>query len=816
MTTTFLHENWTLRQIEPDCGFHRPQLKPQVPIPAAVPGCVHDALVEAGVIPDPFARRHEIGVQWVDQADWAYITTFEWENHGMPRQGLRFECLDTIAEVRLNGEVIATSDNYFLPVEVNVTGRLQVGSNTLEVLLKSAVKTGEDRRHAWFEKHGLPQEFVMFDERAFVRKPGYMSGWDWGPRLLGAGIPGAVSLVEFDHRIEDLAVTVRPNDDGTFTVKAFAKTTSPIPVTYSLIPGDGDTHAKETAPGEWQVEGTLWWPRGMGSQTLHEVRATIFGGQTESKWIGLREVRLSRQPDEIGESFEFIVNGKPLWICGANWIPNDSFPSRITPKDYQEQIARLADLNFNMLRVWGGGLYESEAFYDACDRAGILVWQDFPYACMYYPDDEEWQKSARVEAAYHVRRLRHRASLALWCGNNENLVMWHTKWGSPNLVPDRYYGEHLYDKALPEAVSELDSGRDYIASSPIGMTPDESVPLGKDRNAGMDRFGDSHYWDVWHGRGDWKHYSDSMARFSSEFGFASACSMPVWEEILSEDEQRVFPNDAVLHHDKTGKPWETFLGYVTSHYPEPMTLEDWVYYSQLNQRDAFRYGIEFFRRSAFCRGSLIWQANDCWPVTSWAVQDYGRNLKPAGFELERLYRPVMASIEYLAGDSKLSAWVSNDSASRYVGELHVSVVDTRTGTTLAEHRAPVSLDSNSRDCIFSLDTNGYETKTTAVCVALDMAERWTFLAEPKETICEPPMVRAEWHNCKLRVQVEGFVGEMVIWDPNDFDNVRCPILGQPGWRPVSGANRDFEFDAVTRPSIIRVRALGGSSQIQTA
>lgn len=816
MTTTFLHENWTLRQIEPDCGFHRPQLKPQVPIPASVPGCVHNALMDAGVIPDPFARRHEIGVQWVDQADWAFATTFEWESRGMARQALRFECLDTIAEVRLNGEVVATSDNYFLPVEVDVTGRLNVGSNTLEVVLKSAVKTGEDRRHAWFEKHGLPQEFVMFDERAFVRKPGYMSGWDWGPRLLGAGIPGSVSLVEFDHRIEDLAVMVEPNDDGTFTVRAVAQTTSPIPVTYSFIPGDGATHATETAPGEWRVEGTLWWPRGMGSQTLHEVRATIFGGQTESKCIGLREVRLSRQADEIGESFEFIVNGKPLWVCGANWIPNDSFPSRITPKDYQQQIARFAALNFNMLRVWGGGLYESEAFYDACDRAGILVWQDFPYACMYYPDDDAWQESARVEAAHHVRRLRHRASLALWCGNNENLVMWHTKWGSPNLVPDRYYGEHLYDKALPDVVSELDSGRDYIASSPIGMTPDETIPLGKDRNAGMDRFGDSHYWDVWHGRGDWKHYSDSMARFSSEFGFASACSMPVWEQILSEDEQRVFPNDAVLHHDKTGKPWETFLGYVTAHYPEPKTLEDWVYYSQLNQRDAFRYGIEFFRRSAFCRGSLIWQANDCWPVTSWAVQDYGRNLKPAGFELERLYRPVMVSVDYLAGAPKMNVWVSNDSGGRYAGELNISVVDTRDGAQLAEHKVAVALDANARECMFCLEGSAFETRTSAVCVSLDGAERWVLLAEPKEMICEPPKVKSDWYNGLLRVRVEGFVAEMVVWDPNDFANVRCPVIRQPGWKAVTGSNREFEFEAANPPSSIRVRTLGGSCEVRTA
>lgn len=794
MQITSLHSGWTLDLAYADPGYPRPQLKKLDPIPATVPGCVHLDLVANGIIPDPFNRRYEMGVQWVDEADWIYRLSFECcASHS--HRILRFECLDTVATIFLNGEQIGTSDNYFIPLEIDVTTFLREGKNDLEVRFASAVQTGVERRKAWFEQHDLPEKTVMFDERAFVRKPGYMSGWDWGPRLVSAGIVGEVSLLEFDHRITSFDVQVSPEGDGWFSVQASAETTSEV--TYEFNPANRETEVTEVEPGKWRVRGPLWWPAGMGDQPLHKVTASLADGQRLTKLIGLREIELRRENDEHGQSFEFIVNGRRLWARGANWIPDDSFPARIKAEETEKQIERFAALNFNMLRVWGGGLYESEAFYDACDRLGILVWQDFPFACMYYPDDQPWQDAVRVEAEYQVRRLRHRASLALWCGNNENLAMWQQKWGSSGLVPPRYFGENLYDRVLPEVVAELDPQRTYIESSPLGINPDESIPIGPERNVGIDGWGDSHYWDVWHGRGDWKHYSESKARFSSEFGFASSCSLGQWEACLTEaDRNQPFPGQMALHHEKTGKAWETFYGLITLHYAESKALQDWTYYSQLNQRDALRYGIEHYRRSEFCRGSLIWQANDCWPVMSWAVQDYTRALKPAGFELRRLYADVMISIDFVPGDESIKVWVCNDGVTHLQDTLRIEVVDIQTGPT-SQSEIEIRLPADSRLLITEIDVRHLTPEKTAVHVSLANDDRWILLAEPKAMNLPAARFETHYHDGQLEVKTKGFVADLVIWDPKNHVALKDPVTGQPGWYPLTGWNvsRSFQVDS---------------------
>jgi beta-mannosidase len=460
MKRTALSEGWRFSLAPEEVGHHRPQLQPVGWMPAQVPGGVHLDLVENGVIAHPFSRRYEIGAQWVDEAAWIYETAFEWAPSGdLARRVLVFEGLDTIASIKLNDVELGRVDNMHVPSEFDVTEALVAGRNVLQIRFESAVRTGGARRRKWFDDQGKPQDFVHFDERAFVRKPGYMSGWDWGPRLVGAGIFRDVFLLEYANRITDLEVRIEPGDDGIYMVAVRAATEFPEDVTLSIELGAGASlmaNGEGSGTAEWFVKGGLWWPRGMGSQTLHKVIASLPSGDRVEKQIGLRTIRLVREPDAHGESFEFQVNGRPFWARGANWIPNDSFPGQIRDKEIRDQVERFAALNMNMLRVWGGGFYESEEFYDACDAQGVLVWQDFSYACMYYPDDLRWQEVARKEASFQVRRLRHRASLALWCGNNENLVMWQSKWGGVGQQPDRYYGSNIYDIVLPKVVSELD------------------------------------------------------------------------------------------------------------------------------------------------------------------------------------------------------------------------------------------------------------------------------------------------------------------------------------------------------------------------
>ena len=360
---------------------------------------------------------------------------------------------------------------------------------------------------------------------------------------------------------------------------------------------------------------------------------------------------LLREKDEFGRSFEFEVNGRKVYARGANWIPDDSFVSRADPS----RIRDYPRLGFNMLRVWGGGFYESEAFYDACDEAGLMVWQDFPYGCMYYPDSDAEVALATAEAAHHVRRLRDRASLALWCGNNENEVMWLGKWGGKEKAPPRYYGERIYNEALPAALAAHGNGTGYIRTSPLGFENED--PSLTDR---AERFGDAHYWDVWHGRGDWTYYDDSETRFSSEYGFASAPSMDVWRRTLplGGGQGGGNPNDPEVwwHTRRASPPRSSRLRRA----PLPRVHDprgvDVLFPAEPARRDAPR------RRALppqpYCRGSLIWQINDCWPVQSWAMEDYHRLLKPAGQEMARVYAPTLVSV--VLSETGAEVWLAHD------------------------------------------------------------------------------------------------------------------------------------------------------------
>jgi len=550
----------------------------------------------------------------------------------------------------------------------------------------------------------------------------------------------------------------------------------------------------------------------MGEPHLYAASARLDTGHEVRKRIGLRTIELRRERDRFGESFEFVVNGQRLWARGANWIPNDSFPSRVTEADYRAQVETCRDLGMNMLRVWGGGLYEAEAFYDACDAAGMLVWQDFPYACSYYPDDEPALAAARAEAEFHVRRLRDRASLALWCGNNENGMMWEGKWGGAGNSPPRFYGEAIYESVLPAVLAELDPGRPYISTSPTGKPPEgEGGRRAGDINCGG--WGDSHYWDVWHGRGDWRFYADSDARFSSEFGFASSCSPAQWERAIAPADHH--PESPVVRwHDKTGKAWETFRGYVTAHYPEPETLADWVYLSQLNQRDALRFGIEHYRRAEFCRGTLIWQFNDCWPVQSWAVQDYMRLLKPAGFELARLYADRLVSLVLTEG--RLDVHLVNGGSAALEGVLILELLATPGGDVRLRRETPVRLGPGERAAVHS-EPVGEFNAAEVLARATVAADGETFsavalLAEPKAMRLVPPRLTVTVGE-RLALRVDGVAIDLILYDPDDPGNLRPDGLPHSGWRAATLVNETLLYAFARPPRRLAARSLAGTHAV---
>jgi beta-mannosidase len=725
---TLLHDGWQLacpRWLVPPSRLGYSELEW---IEARVPGSVHTDLVAAGVIADPFARRFELGCQWVDDERWTYKKSFEFTPDAeRPRRLIRFDGLDTVAGIFLDGEKIAEHDNMFVPLELDVTERLAAGKHELSVELEPAVAVGRDRRARYLASEGLRENVVRFDERAFVRKAQYMYGWDWGPRLVSAGIWQPVTLIEHAGRLSDVLVEQAHREDGSVELRFWSEFDGTGEVVHEIdgIAGrfrDGDVARLEAPP--------LWWPAGFGPQTLLAVKSRLLSAgearvlDERTTRIGLRRVRLVREPDRYGESFELEVNGRRVYCTGANFIPDDSFPARVTRERLREQLERARDLNMNMLRVWGGGFYESDDFYELCDELGLLVWQDFPYACSYYPEDPWSLKAARREAREQVRRLRCHPSLVLWCGNNENRMMFEAGWEDPARHPPRYYGEKIYEGVLPQVLAELDPSRPYLPTSPWG---------GKQVNDGG--AGDQHYWDAWHGRGDWKYYADSSGRFVSEFGFASAPNARAWAKILPH---AATPLELALRHadarwhDKTLKGYETFIALVELHYPPAQDLDEWTYRSQLNQRDALRFAIEHFRRSEFCKGALIWQLNDCWPVQSWAVIDSEGDYKAAAYELRRLFAPALASLAFDAETARLFTVLDN-AQERLASHAVLDARSLADGRVLARVEAEVELEPGERRLALELAVGAYDPRETIVSASFAGSTTFRLLAEPKDT-----------------------------------------------------------------------------------
>jgi len=745
-------------------------------LPAQVPGHVHLDLHRAGVIPDPFYRLSERAVAWVDETDFVYETTFHQDGPAPACAFLVFHGLDTLAEVSLNGEPLGTADNMFIPHEFAVGGRLRAGEgadgdNVLRVQFASPLRVGRERHAAWEAagKGTRPHDWFMWGPRSFVRKAQYMYGWDWGPELLGCGLWQRVELVTVPvARITDWKYDVEFTDDGKAVVTVTADverapTTADVALDLTFLirsatsvtnrrrGGAGDEPPKTievATPAEglsasvsarFIVDHPMRWnPAGLDItwQYLISMRLT-HPGETGANAdrihhrIGLRTFELIREPDAdgAGESFKFRVNGQALFIKGANWIPDGSFPGNISEEKLRERITQARDAGFNMLRVWGGGLYESEEFYNICDELGILVWQDFPYACALYADDEAALEAARVEAKAAVRRIRNHPCLALWCGNNENdwaQATWG--WAEAGGGPNRFLGEKIYHEVLPAVVAAEDPRTAYWPSSPFG---------GNGADPNDPNFGDCHNWEVWHDKGDWVHYTENDARFCSEFGFASSCGLRAWGKCLAPSDRH--PHSAAVRwHDKTRKGYEAYLGLITLHFPESQTLEDLVYYSQCNQAEALKYGVEHYRRrKGRCWGTLFWQINDCWPTHSWAVIDSEGEPKAAWFAAKKFYAPVLLSL-VREGES-VTAHLVNDLTVPLAGVITWTLA-TLDGETLAEETARVSVEPNAASVAASFELEeslGRERDVYAYARFVPDgdgpdAENYLLLAEPKD------------------------------------------------------------------------------------
>lgn len=629
-----LHDGWKMHCAGDEKWMH-----------AIVPGSVYTDLLRAGEMEDPFWKDNENQAWALMDYDYEYETCFDadqtlFENS---RILLRFDGIDTIADIFLNEQKIGSAKNMHRIWEYDVTGTLKRGKNRLCVLLHSP---NQYVRDAFSNCRTLGSEDAM-DGFVHIRKAHCMFGWDWGAHLPDAGIFRRVSLIGIDKaRLEDVYV-VQHHTDGKVELEVRVKVEETEKTGYeirtSLFSPAGELLGRQHDGGRITIENPqLWWPNGYGEQPLYTVRVELLlGGKTLDTWekrIGLRTMTMHREKDEWGESFAHEVNGICIFAMGADYIPEDHLIGRTTPERTRQLLMDSRAANFNTIRVWGGGYYPEDWFFDLCDELGLIVWQDFMFACAVYELTPHFKENIRREFIDNVRRIRHHACLGLWCGNNEMEQFvsekhhWVTK---PSEVRDYII---MYEQLIPEVLAEYDPQTFYWPASPSsGGSFDE--PNDPDR-------GDVHYWQVWHGNKPFSEYRKYFFRYASEFGFQSfPCRKTI--ETFTDDEGDCNPFSYIMEkHQRNYGANGKIMNYMQQTFLYPTSFDSFLYASQLLAGQAVRYGVEHFRRNrGRCMGAIYWQLNDCWPVISWSSIDYTGRWKALHYFAKRFFAPVMISCQ---------------------------------------------------------------------------------------------------------------------------------------------------------------------------
>jgi beta-mannosidase len=662
--------------------------------PASVPGCVHTDLLNNKLIDDPFYRDNEKKLQWIGKTDWEYQTTLNITAVMLKRTNLDlvFEGLDTYANVFLNDELVLSTDNMFRTWRVNIKPQAKLGANTLRILFRSPIN--EVLPVMAKMAYELPASNDQGEKTSpYTRKAPYQYGWDWGPRFVTSGIWRPVFLDVWDNaRVNDLHLQNREiradvaklsaeveviadtNVAATIVVDNVTDKTYAAQRSVNLTAGANNIAFDITIPHP-----SLWWPNGLGPHTLYTFKARLLikGREIDEirATIGLRTLELSRQRDDVGESFTFVINGVPVFAKGGNWIPADSFPSRITKDKYRKLLEAVRDTNMNMLRVWGGGIYENDYFYELCDEMGILVWQDFMFGCSLYPADKAFLDNVRQEAVDNVKRLRNHPSIAIWVGNNEIESGWF-HWGWKEKLPVRLWDDYLkiFYGVLPDVCKSLDPARPYWPSSPSSNLQDDPE---------SQKMGDLHYWQVWHAAAPFSEYEKQFPRFMSEYGFQS---FPQLETVstYTEAADRDINSPVMMAHQRHPRGNQLIREYMRREYPEPKDFESFLYVSQILQAEGIKIGAEHLRRiMPHNMGSLFWQIDDCWPVASWSSIDYTGRWKALQYYARRFYHDILISPHEENG--QMNFYVISDRLQPVAAQMRVSLLDFE-GHTLWNHQ----------------------------------------------------------------------------------------------------------------------------------
>jgi len=651
----FLNGEW---QINDDAG--------EFTFTGNVPGTVQGDLILQKLVPHPYIGLNEKYMRVLENKSWTYTKEFELDSLPIEENvELVFESIDTLSNIYLNGRYLGNTEDMFLEYRFDINGILKKGKNILKVNIKSPLKEPKTLEQV-YGKIGAARETV----RSYIRKAQYSYGWDWGARVVTSGIwrsvyigsynkarlTGCTAYLEEMHDKEGLirasgyvASTIDLDDLQSYKVEVRVndKTLSELPIEHSTngIQFDGAFILKDIR---------LWFPNGLGEQYLYTFKFNLKYKDdwvySEEKKIGLRTVELIREQDAEGETFIFAINGKRVFAKGANWIPADNILTWIKTEDYEKLLRLAKESNMNMMRVWGGGIYEDEQFYNLCDKLGIMIWQDFMFACAEYPDHLEWfRKLSCKEIREVVKKLRYHTSIVLWCGNNEN------NWGFDewpmmiHKVNGEFLGNKLYLHDFPMICAQEDPSRPYWPSSPYGGDKANST-----------KYGDCHVWNVWAGWLDYKNYLNENGRFISEFGFQAAPDPKTIDLFAKKEEQGIF-HPIILNHNKQIEGQERILRFVNSRFGLVTEFDTFVYLSQLNQAEAVKFGVEHWRSRKYrTAGTLYWQYNDSWPVFSWSCVDYFKRPKALYYYTKKFYADILPVVHYEPSEQAIRVMVVND------------------------------------------------------------------------------------------------------------------------------------------------------------
>ena len=685
---------------------------------ASVPGDVHTDLLKNGLIEDPFYRLNEHDLQWIDKTDWEYKTEFDLSQKDLNSHSLalEFQGIDTYSSIYLNDSLIGTTDNMFIGKTVDIKNFAKLGKNKLYIKLFSPINKGVKLHDSLgydissFNGNDLAEIGKVEGNKrvsVFTRKAPYHFGWDWGPRLVTSGIWQPINIKTWNYfNIEDLYIRqISLNENASLVAEIELESYLEIDEIISEIYVDNKKVSTDLVyinKGTNKIEipftikdYELWWPNGMGNQNMYDVKVKLRSNNnfvTSSKRVGLREINLVTSQDSVGNNFYFEVNKKPVFMKGVNYIPQDIFLNRVSDDKYEELLESAVDANMNMIRVWGGGIYENEIFYNLCDEKGLLVWQDFMFACAMYPGDDDFLKSVEQEAEYNVKRLRGHPSIALWCGNNEVRSAWKN-WGwekdvmenqSPEIasVISKAYDD-VFHKILPEVVNNLDTSTAYWPSSP-----------GSTFSGGTESYtsGDAHYWGVWWGKEDFESYNQKVPRFMSEFGFQSFPEFSSVDKYTNESDYSIY-SEVMKSHQRSSIGNSTIEDYMLRHYNKPKSFKGYLYVSQILQAYGMSIGMESHRRNkGYSMGSLYWQLNDCWPVASWSSIDYFGKWKALHYSTKKAFQPVL--INFLKTDSEIELHIISDLLESKEVDLNLKVLSF-SGEVLYELNKNYLLQQNS-------------------------------------------------------------------------------------------------------------------------